>query len=47
MKAKRLNQATPIACGKCGVAGGTLVKVGDSYVHQDTSKCRLLQLRRK
>lgn len=47
MKAKRLNQATPISCSKCGVAGGTLVKDDGGYVHQDTSKCRLLQLRRR
>jgi len=47
MKAKRLNLAKPIVCSKCGVAGGTLVKVDDNYVHQDTTKCRLLQLRRR
>lgn len=37
----------PIACSKCGLAGGTLVKVDDRYEHQDRAKCRMLQLRRK
>lgn len=47
MKAKRLNQANPIICSRCGVSGGTLVKADGGYVHQDTNKCRLLQLRRR
>ena len=36
-----------IVCSKCGLGGGTMVKVGDHYEHQDQEKCRILQLRRK
>ena len=36
-----------VVCSKCGLGGGTLVKVGDSYQHQDQAMCRLMQLRKK
>lgn len=36
----------PITCQKCGLSGGTLVKVGDHYEHQDKAKCKILQVRR-
>jgi len=36
-----------IRCSRCGLPGGTLVKEGDHYRHQDAETCRLLQLRRR
>ena len=37
-----------ITCSKCGLSGGTLVRVGeDTYECQDKAKCRMLQLRRR
>lgn len=44
---KKLDTPSPIACSKCGLSGGTLVKIDDHYEHQDKEKCRLLQLRRR
>ena len=41
---KRLS-GQPILCSKCGLSGGTLVKVADHYEHQDKEKCRIMQLR--
>lgn len=35
-----------ILCKSCGKPGGTLVKIGDDYFHQDKEKCRILQMRR-
>lgn len=37
----------PILCHKCGTGGGTLVKAGDHYEHQDQQLCRVMKLRRK
>ena len=37
-----------LTCSKCGLSGGTLVRVNDDhYEHQDKAKCRMLQLRRR
>jgi len=36
-----------LTCSKCGLGGGTLVKVEDNYEHQDKEKCQMLQLRRR
>ena len=36
-----------ITCYKCGLPGGTLVKIDDKYCHQDEKKCLTLQMRRK
>lgn len=30
-----------IICSKCGIPGGTLIKVDDHYQHQDTAICKL------
>jgi len=46
MKTKQINRGKPIVCARCGLAGGTLVKVDDKHVHQDETKCRILQLRK-
>lgn len=37
---------TPTKCRRCGLSGGTMVKIGDHYEHQDKDKCRLMQSRR-
>ncbi len=44
-KRKLLNR-NPIKCSKCGLPGGTLVKVGDLYECKDTEKCAIAQFRR-
>lgn len=37
-----------IVCDRCGLAGGTLVKIGDDkYAHADKELCKLMQLRKK
>ena len=36
----------PIVCSKCGKPGGTQIRVGDHYEHQDTAKCGLPTHRR-
>ena len=37
---------TSVVCSRCGLSGGTLVKIGDGkYVCQDQRKCGLLQSR--
>ena len=43
-----LKKRTPrlIRCKTCGLPGGTLIKTGDDYVHQDKQVCRILQLRK-
>jgi len=46
MKAIQINRGKPIVCARCGLAGGTLVKVDDKHVHQDETKCRILRLRK-
>jgi len=35
-----------VCCSKCGLPGGTLVKIDDHYEHQDNRVCRIMQLRR-
>ncbi len=30
-----------IACSKCNQPGGTLIKIGDSYIHQKGSGCNI------
>ena len=34
-----------ITCHKCGHPGGTLVKDGDLYLHQDEAWCKVLKNR--
>jgi len=36
----------PIKCSKCGITGGTMVKVDDHYEHKNKEQCRIMQLRR-
>ena len=36
-----------ITCSKCSLSGGTLVKIDDNYQHQNTTMCRILQMRSK
>lgn len=36
-----------ILCSKCKTPGGTLIKVGDYYEHQDKKRCRVMQLAKK
>lgn len=36
-----------IICSKCGLSGGTLVKVDDRYECQDKEKCRIMQLKKQ
>ena len=44
---KKRETGKPIVCSRCGVPGGTLVKIDDHYEHQDRRTCLLLQSRRK
>lgn len=42
-KDRRNRDVAPIACSKCGLPGGTLLKVDDHYEHQNKAKCMLLR----
>jgi len=46
MNKRMLARATTITCSKCGVGGGTLLKIGEGknthYEHQDKTKCQLM-----
>ena len=32
---RKVERGAPLVCSRCGVAGGTLVKVDDHYEHQE------------
>ena len=34
-----------VLCSKCGLSGGTMVKIDDHYEHQDKDKCGIMQFR--
>ena len=42
-----VNKGVAIKCHLCGESGGTLVKKGDGYAHQDSGRCQVLKFRRK
>lgn len=44
---RKLLFRNPIKCRKCGLSGGTLVKVGDLYECQDKEKCAVALFRRR
>ena len=44
---KKLLPRKAIVCSKCGLSGGTLVKVGDLYECQDKEKCAVALFRRR
>jgi len=50
MNKRMLARATIITCSKCGVGGGTLLKIGEGknthYEHQNKAKCQLMKVAR-